>query len=451
LQSLCLLYFAQKGNLSVKNHSIRRQFARYASLNAIGTLGLSCYILADTFFIANRLGSGGLAALNLILPVYNLIFGIGSMLGIGGATHYSIHRAQGNPQQANQFFTASCRMVALFSLPFMICGLFFSGQLSTLLGADQEIFSMTQTYLRVMLLFTPAYMTNNVLAAYTRNDGAPRLAMIAQLSGSLFNILFDYLLLYSLNMGMLGAVLATGFSPLVGILVLSTRILRKKSQFRLERGKLATSCYTQCMALGAPSLITELSSGVVILVFNFLLLRLGGTVAVAAYGVVANLSLVVVGMFSGIAQGVQPLVSQAYGRSEHQVSRQVLHLALGTVLVLSALLYLGIYHWADLITELFNSDGVAELHRLAVAGLKRYFTGTAFAGVNIVLSMYFSAIKRPLPAQIISICRGLVIIVPMTFLLAALWQINGVWLAFPAAEGVVMFLAFILYRIHSSK
>jgi Na+-driven multidrug efflux pump len=290
-----------------------------------------------------------------------------------------------------------------------------------------------------------------VLAAYTRNDGAPRLAMIAQLSGSLFNILFDYVLLYPLNMGMLGAVLATGFSPLVGILVLSTRIWRKESQFHLEQGKLTPSCFGQCMALGAPCLITELSSGVVILVFNFLLLGLGGTVAVAAYGVVANLSLVVIGTFSGIAQGVQPLVSQAYGRNEHQISRQVLHLALGTILVLSVVLYLGIFHWADRITAQFNSEGVADLHRLAVDGLRLYFTGTAFAGVNITLSMYFAAIERPKPAQIISICRGLVVIVPMTFLLAALCQINGVWLAFPAAEGVVMLLALIQYKIHASK
>jgi Na+-driven multidrug efflux pump len=94
---------------------------------------------------------------------------------------------------------------------------------------------------------------------------------------------------------------------------------------------------------------------------------------------------------------------------------------------------------------------VTELHRLAVDGLRLYFTGTAFAGVNITLSMYFAAIERPLPAQIISICRGLVVILPMTFLLAALWQISGVWLSFPAAEGVVMLIAILLYRKYRVK
>lgn len=155
-----------------------KEFLQYVSLNVCGLIGLSCYILADTFFVAGGLGADGLTALNLAIPVYSFVHGCGLMLGMGGATKYSILRGQGEERRGNMVFSnALCAAVVLASA-FMLAGICFAGQLARTLGADGEVYGMTKTYLKVILLFAPAFMANDILSCFVRNDGSPKLSMI---------------------------------------------------------------------------------------------------------------------------------------------------------------------------------------------------------------------------------------------------------------------------------
>lgn len=124
-----------------------REFVRYSALSSCGMIAVSCYILADTFFVAQGLGTAGLAALNLAIPIYNFIHGTGLMLGMGGATKYSIHQSRGDPGGASRMFTGMLLLSVLFSIPFLLLGLFCSHGITVLLGADQAVFEMTRTYL----------------------------------------------------------------------------------------------------------------------------------------------------------------------------------------------------------------------------------------------------------------------------------------------------------------
>lgn len=157
-----------------------REFARYASLNVLGMLGLSCYILADTFFVAQGLGTDGLTALNLAIPVYSLIHGTGLMIGMGGGTLYAMRSGKGDPA-ANQIFTHAVCLAAGFAVCFMLIGPFGTEAITSLFGARKTIGEMTSTYLRMILLFSPAFLLNNVLICFVRNDGAPQLSMAAML------------------------------------------------------------------------------------------------------------------------------------------------------------------------------------------------------------------------------------------------------------------------------
>lgn len=190
-----------------------REFVRYSALSSCGMIAVSCYILADTFFVAQGLGTAGLAALNLAIPIYNFIHGTGLMLGMGGATKYSIHQSRGDPGGASRMFTGMLLLSVLFSIPFLLLGLFCSHGITVLLGADQAVFEMTRTYLQVLLLFAPATLVNDVLLCFVRNDGDPRLSMLATAAGSLANIVLDYIFIFPMGMGIFGAVLATGMSP----------------------------------------------------------------------------------------------------------------------------------------------------------------------------------------------------------------------------------------------
>lgn len=429
----------------IKNIACFKEFVQYSSLNVLGMIGLSCYILADTFFVAKGLGANGLTALNLAIPVYSFINGSGLMLGMGGATKYSILKSQGKTKNADRVFTTTVFLALSLSALFFLIGAFFSGTITGMLGADEAVFQMCQTYLKVILLFAPMFMLNSVLLCFVRNDGAPHLSMIAMMGGSFSNIVLDYIFIFPCKMGISGAVLATGLAPVISMFLLSPLFFRRKNKFHLTACKLSKRLLGNIFSCGLPSLITEVSSGMVIIVFNMIILHLEGNIGVAAYGVIANLSLVVIAIYTGIAQGIQPLISRNFGSGNAVNIQSILRYALVLMLGISVLVYACVYFGAFQIAGLFNQEHNLLLEKIAVTGLKIYFSGCVFAGFNIILSVYFTSTEHARPAHMISVLRGFLIIIPAAFLLSALGGMIGVWCVFPATELIVSGIGVTLY------
>ena len=423
-----------------------REFSCYIFLSVLGMLGVSCYILADTFFVSKGLGTNGLAALNIAIPVYNFIHGTGLMLGMGGATKFSVYKSQNRIREIDQIYTNTVYAAIAFAAVFFLTGIFFSEHLAVLLGADSYTMEMTETYLKWLLLFGPAFLFNDVLLCFLRNDNQPQLTMKAQLIGSFSNIVLDYIFIFPMQMGMFGAIFATGLSPVISILIMLPHCLKKKQMFHFIRCKMKADMIGQTLSLGFPSLLAQLSSGIVMIIFNSIILRLEGNTGVAAYGVIANISLVIVAIYTGIAQGSQPLISRYYGEGKKALVKQTLRYALALILVLSVLLYAVIFLFAQPLTLIFNSEKNAVLQQIAVTGLKIYFTSNIVVGYNIMLATFFTSIERAVPAQILSILRGFVLIIAAAFLLSSIWQMTGVWLAYPVTEFLVAILGMALYR-----
>lgn len=432
--------------MPMETTSYFKKFIQYASLNILGMVGLSCYILADTYFISRGLGANGLTALNLAIPIYSFVHGTGLMLGMGGATKYSVFQAQQAHQKANKVFSNTMNLAILFILLFVLTGVFLSGTITSLLGASGTVFSMTKTYLQNILLFAPAFMMNDIFICFVRNDGNPGRSMLAMLTGSVSNIILDYIFIFPLQMGILGAVLATGLAPVISLGVLSGHLLSKQNNFHFEKGKFSPTLAAKIFSLGVPSLITEIASGIVIIIFNTIILRLQGDIGVAAYGVIANLSLVVTSIYTGIAQGMQPMASYAYGIRDRNGTKQILKYAVITALLLSCCIY-ALFLWqAHPIVRVFNREQNPQLQQIAVRGLKLYFTAIPFVGFNVILAMFFTATEKPFPAQTVSLSRGLFLIIPVALQLSLLIGMTGVWLSYPITESIVTLIGIILYQ-----
>ena len=174
--------------------NILPKFCRYVSANVLGMLGLSCYILADTFFIANAIGADGLTALNIAIPVFNLINAAGLMTGVGGGTRYAILRAQGENDAANRLFSGMVLLAAGAGCALLAVGAVAARPLAALLGADAVTLPLCSVYLRTILCFAPFFLLNSTMQAFVRNDGAPRLAMAGMLTSSLSNVVLDWVL-----------------------------------------------------------------------------------------------------------------------------------------------------------------------------------------------------------------------------------------------------------------
>ena len=423
------------------NKQYLNKFLKYASFSVLGMLGLSCYILADTYFIAKGLGADGLAALNLAIPVYSFIHGSGLMLGMGGAIKYTIYQSNNKTKKADLIFTNTIFLAGIISSIFILLGIFGAKQITILLSASEEIFLMTNTYLKVIMIFAPAFIINEVLLCYVRNDGNPNLAMKAMIGGSLANILLDYFFIFPMNLGIFGAVLATGLAPVISIMILSWHWIKKNNHFHLIKAKISYSNFISIIILGFPTLISEISSGIVIIVFNLIVFKLEGNVGIAAYGVIANLSLVVIAIFTGISQGMQPLISQSYGCMELKAAKQIRNYGLIAVLILSSFIYLVIFYQAESIVKIFNGENNLQLQIIAVDGLKIYFTAIFCASINIIIATYFTAVQKPMPAHVISLLRGLILIIPLAWLLSSWWGLTGVWLTFLFTECIVVLIS----------
>lgn len=424
--------------------NIFKNFAKYVSLNILGMIGLSCYILADTFFISKALGTTGVAALNFSISIYSVIHGTGLMIGIGGATRYSILRSQNEEKKANAVYTTSIKLGTLLGVVFAIIGIFGSNALAQVLGADIDTLPLTKTYLTTILCFAPFFIMNNILLAFVRNDNNPNLSMIAMLTGSFSNVVLDYIFMFPLGMGMFGAAFATGLAPIISIGIMSLHFIKGKNSFNFIKNRISWTSICDISSLGLSAFITEVSSAVVLITFNLVIIGLKGNLGVASYGIVANIALVGVSIFTGIAQGIQPLVSKGYGMGNQMVLKKVMKYALITSLSIASLIYFTIFSNAENIIGIFNSEKNMEIAQIAKEGLRIYFIGFFFAGINIIIAMYLSATESAKEAFIISISRGCIIIVPLVILLSSILQMTGVWLAFVLTECTVTLIAMIM-------
>ena len=428
----------------------RKNFYKYVSQNILGMIGFSCYVLADSYFISVAKGADGLTALNLVMPLYSIIFSVGEMIGVGSAIRYAIGKIK-KDADADKYFWNSLIWCVMSSVIFVFAGVFFSADIMRVLGADEHIVAVGNNYTKIFMCFAPMFMCNYVANAFVRNDGAPEIAMLATLFSSLFNIVFDYILMFPMKLGMEGAALATALSPLIGMAICCIHFFSKKSTIRIRVCRPSVKLLVSGCQLGVSAFVGEMSSAVITLAYNFVILGIAGNIGVAAYGVVANIAIVTTAAFNGIAQGSQPLISKCFGKGDREGCLQLKKMGYITAFVLAGIMYCILFTFSKEFVAIFNSEGSEMMAVYADMGVKLYFTGIFFAGLNIVGSGVFSATQEAVKAAVVSVARGFVFILGFVFLLSYLFEMTGVWLAYAAAEGATCVLMFVMLISDRSK
>ena len=430
----------------MKTRELRQTFLKYIFFNILSTLGVSVYILIDTYFISKGMGTDGLTALNLCLPVFNFINGFGLMLGMGGGSRFSMLYCRTERRETDKIYTNAFWAALAVSACFMLTGLFFSGQVTRMLGADSAVFELARGYLRTVLLFSPAFILNNLLVCFMRNDGAPRLAMAGVLGSSFANIILDYVFIFRLGWGMKGAALATCISPLISMAIMSIHFVTGWNAFQLRPVRPSKAILHNIVSLGMHAFVTECAGGIVIIVFNFVIYRLCGNTGIAAYGVIANLAIVFTAIFTGLSSGVQPLFCKYHGARDDSAVKYLLQLSLRTAILLSVLAYAAVYVNTASLVSVFNNQAHTQLKEIAEEGMRLYFLFMPFMGINSVFAVFFTSYEKPLPSQLISLLRGVLLVVPMAFICFAMRSMNGIWLTIPVSELLTAVTAFLIYH-----
>ena len=424
---------------------LRPIFLRYLFPSIAATVMISINFFVDTLCIGQKLGELGLAGLNFAMPATGILYAVGSLLGAGGATFFSAHMGRGEVKEARGVFTATTVAMLVFSGLIMVLGLLFLPEVTTFLGGTGEARQGTMDYLLYVFLFAPFFTAEMFLNIFVRNDDAPRLAMAATFCGSSLNIILDILFVFVFEWGMAGASLATSLALTVSTSVLVVSVLRKNSKLRFSRPAGWARTTLRAARVGLPSFVIEMTGSIVTLTFNTVLMKLSGETAVAVYGVIANLTIVVNSSMTGVSNAMQPLVSiNAGGRKLSRV-RQIFTMALVSSLALGAL-YVAVGElWPEMLVTFFvQADGA--FLAMASQGIRIVFLSYLLSGANILFSVYCQSIQSDNEALLLSILRGVVAPVVCVIGCAFFFGVPGVWASTVVAEALTLAVSFAIFR-----
>lgn len=417
---------------SMINHEVRH----YVTRNVVATLGLSLYVIIDTLFISIAAGALGLATLNIVLPIFSLFNATGLLLGVGGATIFSLNKVL-HPERVKDLFSELMTFAAVFGTLVAVLLTIFTRPVVDFLGADAQTRQMAITYLRIAAWSGPLYMCSYISVNFIRNDNNPTLTMKATLTETLAVILIDWFFIFGCGLKIEGAALAVLFSPMISLLVLTRHRHFAGRQLTLHWQRPQLKSLARAAKLGVAAALNELSNGVSIYFFNHVLLQLANNYAVAAYGVISNTAIVVLAIANGVALGVQPIASREFGEGHLANVTQALKRGSLITLALAAINFTILMVFKTPIIALFNTDHSAQLAAFANTGVPIYFTGIFFIAMNLMMILFLTAINMPRASFALSLLRGYAILLPAILLMAQFFGINGVWTAVPFTEGVV--------------
>ena len=425
-------------------------FFRYLALDVLGLIAMTSAMLVDGLFIGNYVGVTALAAVNLIIPISTLLFGVGMMLSIGGSVRAGKYLGEYDRPAASAIFSKTLVSMALYGVAAVSLALAFEERLFTGLGATPELFPAMSEYYRIIMPFLLAQLIVLALYYFIRLDGYPNLVATALTIGALVNIVLDYLFIGLFGWGLTGAALATGISQALPLPVMMLYFLKPGRRLRFAIRQRNWKEVFQAAYNGISEFINEVSGGIVALILNWMLLQRIGVSGVAAITVVNYTMLLGYMMYFAISDTIQVMISQNFGARNAIRMAAFLRTAAGTIAVLSAVFITVLLTTSEPIIRLFVDAGdSAATVAMATEFVTYIWPLFLFAGVNILISGYLTAIHRPFQSGIVALCHSLIL--PAAFLVLAYWLLSDqrFVVALPVAEAATCVLAVALFMRYS--
>lgn len=422
--------------------NVKKLYFKYLAAAFGSSLISTIYGFVDMIVIGRYEGPAGSAAMAVISPIWNIIFSLGLLFGIGGSVYFANIRGRGakDGEDENEYFTAAILGALIFSILCTLVFVFFDQQILMLFGASEDMIPLCKKYLLPVKFVIPTYLFSQVFSAFLRNDGNPALATIAVLSGGIFNVFGDIFFTFTLDMGMFGAGLATAIGNLLSMLVMCTHFLRKKNTLRLVRVKGYLKKTKDIVVTGFSSFFIDVAMGIVTALLNNQIMKYTGADALAVYGVVVYVSTVVQCCGYSVGQAAQPIISSNLGAHEFGRIKKTLRYAIFAACGFAAFWTLATMLWPTEMISLLM-DATPEVLSIAPRIVRLYALTFILLPINVFSTYYFQSLMKPATAFIISIARGAVVSGGLILLLPLILEADGLWLAMPLTELLVFFAA----------
>ena len=436
----------KNNDLEIASGNIYKTFFKFSLPNMVGLMAMSSVALVDAYFVSQYVSPVAFAAVNIIMPLITIVFGIAIMFTIGAAVLVGTYLGENKIVKARAVFTKVMITISSISLFFSVVCYFFSYDVARLLHANDEIMVYAKPYLEMVALFFLFQALEYSLSVMIRTDGNPYLASIAVLSGALLNFILDYIFIVKMNMGVEGAALGTGLSFMVSTFMLLFHFILKKGNLKLTKyigrwKEIFFAAYN-----GSSELFSEASVAIVAYIFNRIMVESLGTYGVEAFAVI-NISLWAVNMLCyAIGDSLVPLLSINYGAGYYDRIKKILTLSRISVLFIGGLAFLLFTFIPEIIVSLLLDKKNKEAFEIALVFADYTKYAFLFLGLNIVFSSSFTAIQKPFHSIVVAALRGLILPVICIYFLPFILNETGLYMAISVAEFTTIILAYYLWK-----
>ena len=422
------------GSEELGTEKIDRLLWKQAIPAAIGILVLSVYNLVDTIFVGRYVGSLGIAAVTVVLPINFLIAAVGMAIGIGGGSIISRALGSKNEEKAQRTFGNMIRITLIVAIIFVILGIAFSDDMLFAFGGKGDILPFARSYFMILVMGMPflswGMMANNVIRA----EGKPKFAMLVMIIPALSNIILDALFIAVFGWGIEGAAWATTISYVLSAAYALGYFLSGKSELKIRSVFLSfdLGIIKETISLGSVTLARQGVISLLILILNHTLFYYGGESAIAIYGIISRLMMFTLFPVMGLVQGFVPIAGYNYGADLWHRVKTAVNSAIKYGVIMSFIIFVVIIAGAQFLVEVFSSDSFL-LHHTPDA-LRIAFLATPFIAVQLIGTAYFQAIGKAFPALILSLTKQGFFLIPLVLIMPLFFGLNGVWYSFPLAD-----------------
>lgn len=406
----------------------------------IGMIFLSALTLIDGIFVGQGVGAEGMAAVNIVAPIFMVATGIGLMFGIGASVIASIRLSENKIKVARiiltQAFVVGILLIGIICLWSFVCPL----QVVRMLGCSPQLESAAVSYLLWLLPGLLFMFMQSVGMMLIRLDGSPKYAMSIQIVAAAVNIGLDWYMIFPLGWSVRGAAIATSMAYITGGLMTLVYFLKFSDKLKFYPLKWSVTSLLLTMRnigymarIGFATFLTELTMSMMMLTGNYMFISMLSEDGVAAFAITCYLFSVVFSISNAVTEAAQPIISFNYGAHRQERVSRTLRLSLFTAIICGLLVTLCLLIGTTGVVSLFlNPDEKA--YHLAVEGLPLFALCPIFFAVNITFIGYYQSIERAMASTVYTLLRGVLFLVPCFIILPRIIGVSGLWLAIPTAE-----------------
>jgi putative MATE family efflux protein len=435
-----------KKNKILLEEKISKLLLRQSLPAAVGMLVMTLYNIVDTIFIGRGVGTIGLTAVALSFPIMMMIGAVAQSFGVGFSSIISRSLGAHNHEKAHQ-------ALGSFLVLSFLTGLFFSGIFGLFLknififfGASVSVLPFAMEYARIIVFGSIFFIFtaggNNII----RSIGEARIAMQAMIISALVNVTLDYFFIFILNMGMAGAAWATVIAWVFGAFYIFYYIFIGSANFKLKLNHfvLRIKIIKEGLSIGLSSFARQISTSLMSVILNKSLAFYGSDLAIAAFGIIMRIAMLILMPVFGIVQGMQPIVGSNYGAKQIKRVKEVTILAIKVSSIFCFFAFLFVFVFPKQLIGIFTSDN--DLLTYSMRALRIFILVFPLIGFQSIAGGFYQSLGRAKPALFISMLRQIVILIPLMIILPLFFGLNGLYYSFPIADTVAVIITFFVFK-----